>query len=473
MSERQPIDDQFRARLEHAEAEPPAAVWDRIVVSQRRRRGAWLGGRWLVGGLLLAGFGLGVSQRSARPDRLGTQIPSPLAPLVASLPKPWSGNEIPLSSIHTRGAAVDGAQRSYGVYERPGTNEASAPFPFGTIHDHEEGSLAESTAGLPEQFVTPTRPDLPGPLGINKGSDLENGSFVQEDVAPKRELLRYPTIPRQFAGDFLAPGPTLASSTAPPPWRWFVSAQIDVLAYTFEWRRREAEGASLADALNDAERIKSTWGIQFHAGRQWQSGWRTSAGLAYGHVSTHFNHERTVQDREIALDTLWSISSATGPYVSTWSIDSVGYSRVLVKKHASDNRYDLLAGSFQLGYWWRKGILSAGPSLALAPTLFLARRGLSLTETPGAGAVEDVNLSARSLSPRFAGMLMASAGADVGVALSEKLSVEVGANYGVTLAHFASAPVLPMLGGWSGHLRVVLFVPHSLGPRRAIRPTTP
>lgn len=487
MNAKHPIDDLFARGLRDAEATPPPAAWEGIMLGHGRARQARKrrrAGLFTLLALALFGTGAHFVLKGTR-DAQEAQMPTMEERATENaITEPSYGPAIANAEIAARGStAIDTAAHtstpvSESLSSRP-LHASTAPIneqrssdpPQETrrvaqpVSPKNQGPIAPSpTRGDRSSLAYAAAPGTadPKPVSTVTSHAVTAGpSFATEhdrpidavDSAPSHMFVRSAGL----VLDSLAP--TVRSNAQQPV--FLLSKGATWLGVQASWSNpamRWNGGSEDLAILNKSESWSAQTGLGVVLGRTWQGGWFAEVGARYSRVSSNlFYTERTPASTQTVVDTTWTATQADQFTVYTWNIVTNSMENPGSEiRFDAQNRYDLLRVAPAVGYQkqWRRLNLSmrAGPMLSL----FLARSGKTLMVSddpePGASRLALIPLNDGALDERFRPQWGFSFGLDLGYTITERWSISAGPSRIMTLTDRTGS-----LGGdgWSANLRLI------------------
>jgi hypothetical protein len=423
MSERHPIDELFHRALHDAEVTPPPAVWEGIVRKRTERRGGFRG--WLLA-VLLVGSGLAAwwafgtrTEQALHVAEREVTTPVDAQPANRAEPVGEASTAPATAPVTSSGAATT-------------TTEVSTPDPSpigagsSTASDDLGGAASASNANSTVHTGTGSSTNT-GRMGVRAntstsgsgGASAPGGSAAMHVV---RDAEPDPLDRLSVVVPALLPAPIIRDSVRraedPQPYvlpnaDWWVALELGRYDERRTWY---GDDGALVNALNATEVPHYTTSIGVLGGRSWRNGFGLSLGVAYEGSSQSFQFNGASTQQDTVLYFPYLVTLDTQVFVS--NVDTVPTYVTVQERTNATNSFSVVRVSAE-GHWhanlrrW-----TIGPRLGLGTEFTTMRKGYTL-DSGSDTLLTVVNAAEESYDARYATVLTALIGADVGFALTE------------------------------------------------------
>lgn len=421
MQESPMIDKLFRRALEHAEATPPADLFDRVLearAARHRRRALVWWRRPALLALVLAG-GAAASLLWFRPwgaADLMVEVPTTSSVTTTT---PTTNNVAETSSS----PAPPKVDTTVGVATSAPNSKALPATP--SLDEGPKNSSASVAAAGPRVGPTASssssRPHF-APIA-SPASATSPVDGPTQPIGPAREPHVLLTIRNVQATGPSVPAPYAASVAVPyvlPKAEWWIGVRATALNEQVTWK---GEQERLVNALNAAEPATTNWALGLMGGRTWRSGLQVGTGLLYERAERAFS----AIDRQVTVDqevNTYYVTLNSEVFVS--QVDTITTVSTSERRLTAAQEHALLRIPIEVGWAFDLWRFQFVPKVGLALDLHLQRKGTVLDLDGLDGGLIASRPGEAMLRERQPDLLLATAGFDLAYTLNERWSLNIG-----------------------------------------------
>lgn len=219
------------------------------------------------------------------------------------------------------------------------------------------------------------------------------------------------------------PAPHAASLATPyvlPKAEWWIGVRATALNEQVTW---QGDQERLVNALNAAEPATTNWAFGLMGGRTWRSGFQIGAGVLYERSERAFS----AIDRQVTVDqevNTYYVTLNSEVFVS--QVDTITTVTTMEQAVSTSQERSLLRIPVEVGWAFDLWRFQFVPKVGLALDLHLQREGTMLNIEGADGRLVAAQPSEADLRQRQPDVLLLTAGVDVGFALNEHWSMNLG-----------------------------------------------
>lgn len=421
MQESPMIDKLFRRALEHAEATPPADLFDRVMearAARHRRRALVWWRRPALLALVLVG-GAAASLVWFRPwgaEDLMVEVPTTSSVTTTT---PTNINVAETSSS----PAPPKVDTTVGVATSAPNSKALPATP--SLDEGPKNSSASMAAAGPRVGPTASsnssRPHFAPNASPASATSPADGPT--QPIGPAREPHMLLTIRNVPATGPSVPAPHAASLVVPyvlPKSDWWIGVRTTALNEQVTW---QGDQERLVNALNAAEPATTNWALGLLGGRTWRSGLQVGAGLMYERSERAFS----AIERQVTVDqemNTYYVTLNSEIFVS--QVDTITTISTSEQRLTASQEHALLRIPIEVGWafdLWRFQLI---PKVGFALDLHVQRKGTVLDLAGLDGRLVASRPAETVLRERQPDLLLAMAGFDLAYSLNERWSLNLG-----------------------------------------------
>lgn len=221
----------------------------------------------------------------------------------------------------------------------------------------------------------------------------------------------------------LAAAPRANSGVTPyvlPKAEWWIGVRASALNEHLTW---QGDPERLVSALNDAEPNTMNWAIGLLGGRTWRSGFQVGTGLLYERSERAFS----AIDRQVTVDqevNTYYVTLNSEVFVS--EVDTITTVTTTEQAVSTSQERSLLRIPLEVGWAFDVWRFQLVPKAGLALDLHLKRDGTVLNIEGSDGRLVAAQASDAVLRQRQPDLLLVTAGVELGMALNEHWSMNIG-----------------------------------------------
>ena len=205
-----------------------------------------------------------------------------------------------------------------------------------------------------------------------------------------------------------------------PKAEWWIGVRATALNEQVTW---QGDQERLVNALNAAEPATTNWALGLMGGRTWRSGFQIGAGLLYERSERAFS----AIDRQVTVDqevNTYYVTLNSEVFVS--QVDTITTVITVEQAVPTSQQRSLLRIPIEVGWAFDLWRLQLVPKAGLALDLHLQRDGTVLNMEGADGQLVATRPSDAVLRQRQPDVLLVTAGFDIGFALNEHWSMNIG-----------------------------------------------